>query len=197
MKQEQHDKALEEYLKSEGKISNVDLAKKVGVTPLTIGRWKKNWKTTLGGRKGKKVTPEPAAQEALAAKKTKPKSQAVTGRGMRKQEAYDKARAVFEKSGGKIGNTALAKEVSVSLATIAAWKKRPDWKITEKREEIVVEKVVKEAVEVPRPQRERSVVSLGSFGKDANNALDGILKSIIDVQANLMILKDVLKQLKD
>jgi len=105
MKKEAREQAERIFLNSQGKMLNVEIAKKVGVNPLTVGKWKKadDWmaKLTKKAQKGKeKAGPTPP----------------------RKKVAHDQALKLYLESEGKIANKQLASTVGVSAATIAKWK---------------------------------------------------------------------------
>ncbi len=110
MKKEAREQAERIFVKSQGKLSNVEIAKKVGVNPLTVGRWKRGdeWATKL-------------AQEAKEAKE-KPEPAPI-----RKKDAHDQALKLYLESEGKIANKQLASTVGVSAATIAKWKGSEGW----------------------------------------------------------------------
>jgi len=110
MKKEAREQALSIFLAADGKMSNTDIAKKVGVNPLTVGKWKKaeSWAAKL---KEKTVIKE---------KKGEP-------RPPRKKAAHDQALKLYLESEGKLSNTALAREVGVSPASVASWKTNERW----------------------------------------------------------------------
>lgn len=112
MKKEARNDALKVYLKAKGKINNKQIAEKVGVNPLTVGRWKRedNWQKTL-----EEKLAEPARQAPPA------------GDVVRKKAQHDAALKLFLDSGGKITNKEMAKTVHVSPATIAKWKTVEKW----------------------------------------------------------------------
>jgi len=110
MKKEARQQAKSIFLDANGKISNVEIAKRVGVNPLTVGKWKKadGW------------TAKPTEKNAGKQKKNAP-------RPPRKKGAHDRALELYLKSGGKLTNTALAREVGVSPASIGSWKTTEHW----------------------------------------------------------------------
>ncbi|MCA1961871.1 MAG: hypothetical protein LDL33_13895 [Desulfomonile sp.] len=112
MKKEARNEALKVFLKSKGKFNNKQIAEKVGVNPLTIGRWKRedNWQQTLEEKLAE------AAREAAHA-----------GEVVRKKAQRDAALKLFLESGGRITNKEMAKTVGVSPATIAKWKNVENW----------------------------------------------------------------------
>ena len=110
MKKEARQQALSIFLAAGGKISNTEIAKRVGVNPLTVGKWKKadNW--------GAKRTEKPVSEPKKAAP-----------RPPRKKAAHDKALDLYLKSGGKLTNAVLAREVGVSPASVSSWKTNERW----------------------------------------------------------------------
>jgi uncharacterized protein YjcR len=140
VKKEAHDKALEMYLKAGGKITIKAIADAVGATPLTVGRWQKkdNWKAKL------EATP--------AVKKRKPRE----GFVFRKKDVFEKAVKIFQASGGKISNLELSKKAKTSPATIAKWKKMPEWAALPATPEPVKEAAVPQEL----PRREIAAVSI-------------------------------------
>lgn len=111
MKKEAKDKAASIFLEADGKISNVEVATRVGVNPLTIGKWKKQdaWESKL-----RKARAEGRAKEGPAA--------------VRKRDARDQAAKIYIESEGKITNKALADRIGVSPATISNWKIAEGWR---------------------------------------------------------------------
>ena len=110
MKKEAREQAQGIFLDAGGKISNVDIAKKLGVNPLTVGKWKKadGWTAKLTAKpekKAEKAAPRPA----------------------RKKGAQDQALKLYLKSGGKITNAQIASKVGVSPSSIANWKRGERW----------------------------------------------------------------------
>jgi hypothetical protein len=107
MKKAARDEAKKLFFEAKGALSNKQVADRVGVNPLTVGRWKKrhNWEEDLR-----------AELEA---------SKATTG--IRKREQRDQALALFLASGGSVKNRELALQVKVSPATIGSWKALEDW----------------------------------------------------------------------
>jgi uncharacterized protein YjcR len=110
MKKEAREQAERIFLKSQGKMSNVEIANKVGVNPLTVGRWKRedDWATKLTQK----------------AKEGKEKGELGP---IRKKDAHDRALKMYLESEGKIANTQLASTVGVSATTIAKWKVNEGW----------------------------------------------------------------------
>jgi hypothetical protein len=143
------------FLGAMGKLSNVEIAKKVGAHPITVGKWKKqdNWTAKLAEARPKATakpntpappkataSPKPPASEG-AATKAKPKPQAspkpadsaTPRKRTRKspgiyQVARGEALKVYLETGGKISNEALGRQVGVSPASIASWKASDAWK---------------------------------------------------------------------
>ena len=110
MKKEARQQAASIFLGANGKISNVDIAKKLGVNPLTVGKWKKadGWTAKLTAKpekKAEKAAPSPA----------------------RKKGAQDQALKLYLKSGGNITNAQLATKIGVSPSSIANWKRDERW----------------------------------------------------------------------
>jgi len=112
MKKEARNDALKVFLKAKGKINNKQIAERVGVNPLTIGRWKRedDWQQTLEDKLAE------AAREAAPA-----------GEVVRKKAQHDAALKLFLDSGGRITNKEMATTVDVSPATIAKWKNVENW----------------------------------------------------------------------
>ena len=106
MKKEARVDALKVFLKSKGKINNKQIAERVGVNPLTVGRWKRedNWQEKLEEKLAEPVREVPPATEVV-----------------RKKAQHDQALQLFLESGGRITNKEMAKTVRVSPATIAKW----------------------------------------------------------------------------
>ena len=127
MKIEARDKAVKMFVKAKGKITNKQIADKVKVNPLTIGRWKKadKWDAKL-----RQARPAPKKPSGV----------------VRKKAARDKALTLFLDSEGTVTNKELADRVKVSPATISKWKEQDKW----------AKKVVpgKKAVRVPRKQEQ-------------------------------------------
>lgn len=117
MAKEARNQAERLFVEAKGKITNVDIAKKVGAHPITVGKWKKqdNWAAKLAA--GKPKTPQKASA-APAAKK-----------GSREQ-----ALKSYLKAGGKITNKAIADQIGVSATTISNWKKAESWDAKLKKE---------------------------------------------------------------
>jgi hypothetical protein len=112
MKKEAREQAERIFLKSQGKMSHVEIAEKVGVNPLTVGRWKRedDWATKLTQK----------------AKQGKEKAELAP---VRKKDAHDRALKMYLESDGKIANTQLASTVGVSATTIAKWKASEGWAV--------------------------------------------------------------------
>jgi len=110
MKKEAKEKAASIFLEADGKISNVEVATRVGVNPLTIGKWKKQdaWESKL-----RKARAESRAKEGPAV--------------VRKKDARNQAVKIYLESEGKITNKALADRIGVSPATISSWKTAEGW----------------------------------------------------------------------
>lgn len=110
MQKEARTKAERVFLEAKGKITNVEIAKKVGAHPITVGKWKKedNWAGKLAAGQAK----PPQKKEA------KP---------VRKKTAHEAAFAAYLKAGGKMSNKALADQVGVSATTISNWKTAEGW----------------------------------------------------------------------
>lgn len=145
VKKEAHDKALDMFLKSEGKAKIKAIADAAGVIPLTVGRWQKkeNWKAKLEDSKA-----------APPVKKRKPKEG-----GIRKKDVFDKAVKMFQASGGTISNLGLSKKAKTSPATIAKWKKMPEWNQVASAP-ATSEPVKEAAVSQELPNREIAAVSI-------------------------------------
>ena len=126
MKKEARQQAKKMYLKAKGKITNKEIADRVKVNPLTIGRWRRedNWASEL--------------------KASKRPPRAATSRVVRKKADHDKALDLYMSAGGNISNKELARRVEVSPATISKWKEREGWgqKVAEEQKKVPeVEKV--------------------------------------------------------
>jgi uncharacterized protein YjcR len=103
VKKEAKIKAETIFREANGKISNTEIARQVGVNALTVGKWKKKDGWTV-------------REEEIK-----------TAAAPRKRAALEKALALYVESGGKIANTTLGGKVGVSAATIANWKKAGAW----------------------------------------------------------------------
>lgn len=111
MKKEARTEAQTLFLRSGGKASNTEIARNLGVHPLTVGRWKRQdiWIEKL---------------EQSRPKPTKKKETPV----VRKKSKQEEALKHYTESGGLISNKALATRVGVSPATISSWKGTGNWK---------------------------------------------------------------------
>jgi len=109
MKKEARTQALKMFLKTGGRITNREIAKGVGVNPLTVGRWKRDddWDSKL--------------------KAGEPPEGKVAAGVVRKKAARDKALKLYVEVGGNITNKDLARRVDVSPATISKWKEQDGW----------------------------------------------------------------------
>jgi uncharacterized protein YjcR len=143
MKKEAREQAEKMFIKSKGKITNRDIAKEVGVNPLTIGRWKRenDWDAKL---KAAETAPVKAAKVTKAAKVEKVEKAAKEGT-VRKKDALDKAAKLFMESCGTITNKDLADKVGVSPATVSKWKEQHQW--TESLNAVEVETITEEEFE--------------------------------------------------
>jgi hypothetical protein len=103
-------KAESLFLDAKGKVSNVEIAKKVGAHPITVGKWKREdaWSEKLAQ----------AGEEA---------SQGQRRSSARKKVAHDEAFKLYLEAGGKMSNLALAEKVGVSATTISNWKTAESW----------------------------------------------------------------------
>lgn len=142
------EKALDLFLASGGKIKLKEIADKVKVSPLTVGRWKKsgNWTSILKDQaSATEVASVPPAKKSkvrasqpLKAQKVEevspPVKRSEERRTLRKKALFDEALNLYIESNGTITNTGLAKKVGVSQVTIANWKKMPAWKVIVKPE---------------------------------------------------------------
>ncbi|MEW6140488.1 MAG: phage terminase small subunit-related protein [Thermodesulfobacteriota bacterium] len=127
MKREARKEAESIFLASEGKISNTEIAKKVGANAITVGKWKRkdDWESKLASARPTMPTP------------------------VRKKDAYEKALKYYLEAKGQIANAALAEKVKVSAATISKWKGSEEWadKLKEQTEAKAVEPEEAEPVE--------------------------------------------------
>lgn len=129
MKKEARIQAEKMYLEAGGKITNRELADAVGVNPLTVGRWKREYEWD-----DKLVESHSIRQD--------------TGPGVvRKKAARDKALSLYLDAGGNITNKELARKVDVSPATISKWKEHDNW----------IDKIVPEVPEIPEISEEAPV----------------------------------------
>jgi uncharacterized protein YjcR len=168
MKKKERKKGVQEYLKSEGKIKNKDLADRLGVNPLTVGRWKKedNWDQELKDYMDSK--------RDKSASKSAPKSK----RAQKKPEELELAKKIYLDADGAISNTALAKAVNVTPVTIAKWKKDQNWSDylrsfdEEEMESDYEEETVDDYDEVEELEGERLALEEGSIDTEP---LDGML----------------------
>lgn len=117
MKQDERDKAFQAYLASDGQLSNVALAEAVGVNPMTVGRWKSEFKW------------EKQLKERNKARRSADKKKSSTNekKGLSKSLEKEMAKNFYISAGGEISNAALAKAVDVNPVTIAKWKKAENW----------------------------------------------------------------------
>jgi transposase len=124
MKKEARTNAATLFLQSGGTAKNKEIADKVGVNPLTVGRWKKqdNWAAKL-----EEPTPK---TKAPASKFGQPKPKTPAAKRptvIRKKAKQEEALRLYVKSGGEITNKDLATKVGISAATIAKWKDAGKW----------------------------------------------------------------------
>jgi transposase len=145
MKKEARTKAATLFLQSGGKATNKEIADKVGVNPLTVGRWKKqdNWAAKLEEPKPKPKPKAPAAK----IEQPKPKASAVKRpTAVRKKAKQEEALKLYLKAGGKITNNALATKIGVSPVTISNWKNAGGWSAQAKKTPVSVPEAI-ESVE--------------------------------------------------
>lgn len=145
MAKEARSEAERLFLDAKGQITNVEIAKKVGAHPITVGKWKQqdDWNRKLS--KGSSKPAQKAETGTAPARKKSPREQAF--------KAYLKA-------GGKISNKAIADQVGVSGTTISNWKKAEGWDAKLKKEakaRAVERKSAPAPVEVP-PVRDVQVI---------------------------------------
>ena len=114
MKKESRTKAATLFIQSGGKATNKEIADKLGVHPLSVGRWKKqdNWAAKLEEPKPKPKPRAPGAKRPPV---------------VRKKSKQEEAMKLYVESGGQITNKALATKVGVSPITISNWKKAGSW----------------------------------------------------------------------
>jgi transposase len=110
MQKDARHKAEQFFLEAKGKVSNVEIAKKLGAHPITVGKWKRqdDWTGKLAAAE-EKVPKKPGAASA------------------RKKIAHDEAFKSYLEARGKVSNKALADKVGVSATTISNWKTAGDW----------------------------------------------------------------------
>lgn len=130
MKKEARTKAEKLFRQSGGKASNKQVADKLGVHPLTVGRWKKqdNWAAKLEEPKPKPKPKAPMAKRPPV---------------VRKKAKQEEALKLYIKSGGKITNKALATTIGVNAATISKWKDAEEWTAQVKRPPAAVPDAIK------------------------------------------------------
>ncbi len=166
MKKEARTNAVTLFLQSGGKATNKEIADKLGVHPLSVGRWKKqdNWAANLEEHKPK---PKPKPK-APAAKIEQPKPKALAAKRptvVRKVVKQEEALKLYTESGGGISNKALATKVGVSAATISSWKKAGSWSAQVKKPPVSVsaaitaveEEILLSAVPDAQPVEENEV----------------------------------------
>lgn len=115
-------KAYRLYLESKGEMSVGEIAVKAETRPNVIGAWikKEGWNSRL--------TDEPKEETVIVKPQTEIKSKRASKTPvLRKRDTFDKALQMFRDSGGKISNTAISKALNVGMATVAKWKKTPEW----------------------------------------------------------------------
>lgn len=110
MEKEARTKAESLFLQTQGKISNVEIAKQVGAHPITVGKWKRqdDWTGKL----------------AQAEEKVPRKQQRSSARN---KIAHDEAFESYLVASGKVSNKTLADKVGVSATTISNWKNAEGW----------------------------------------------------------------------
>ena len=153
MKKEARQQAKKMYLKAKGKITNKEIADRVRVNPLTIGRWKRedNWESEL--------------------KAPKRPVRAATGIVVRKKALHDKALDLYMSAEGNITNKELARRVGVSPATISKWKEMEGWE----------QKVAKEQKKMPEVEKVEPELDMGALASPEqialiNQRIDGLLQ---------------------
>jgi uncharacterized protein YjcR len=165
-----------------------EIAVKVKTRPNVIGAWikKENWSGQLSGEPVQE-TEKPKKVKTVKAKVQK--EEIVTRKGViRQQEKFDEALKMFKESGGKISNSALARNVGVNVNTISKWRKMPEWSVGTSQQETLPVPAKKETAIVPMP--------VGNSGiYDALVRVDGILDDQIRESINLKAEVHVLMQM--
>lgn len=145
MKKEAREQAAKIFLDSQGKISNVEIAKRVRVNPLNVGRWKRedDWASKL-------------------TQKTKKRKEKAEPAPVRKKAAHDQALKLYLESEGNIENTQIARTVGVSAATIAKWKGSERWAEMPKKAQVAVAPAQQVVTTEPAEEIEIDVDALAS-----------------------------------
>lgn len=111
MKEEARNEAQRIFFSANGKISNVDIAKKLRVDPRTVAKWKRDdaWESKLSRIR---------AGEGRERMRSRP---------LKKKGAHDQALSLYLDANGEMSNRTLAKQVGVSVQTISNWKLAEGW----------------------------------------------------------------------
>jgi hypothetical protein len=146
-KKEAHAQALKMFIESKGKTPLQAIAKAVGVSSVSVSRWhqKENWKEQIGTLKAAPAVTEKEKVAPIKAAPAVKKRKSAESVVIRKKGLFDQAVKIFNESGGKISNVALAKQLDINSTSIARWKKMPQWS------QAVVVTVSPEAVETTSP----------------------------------------------
>lgn len=145
MNEEARNEAQRIFFSANGKISNVEIAKKLRVDPRTVGKWKR----------------DDAWESKFSRIRAGEGSERMRSRPLKKKGAHDQALSLYLDTDGEMSNRALAKRVGVSVQTISNWKLAEGWsdKLKErpKLEAIATEEVEAAAQHPPVREQEEAV----------------------------------------
>lgn len=116
-KEEARRQAERIYLEADSKITDMEIAKKVGANRQTVARWKRagDWEAKLTGRLER--------------------ADGNGARPVRKKEEHDRALKLYLESQGKITVRELARRVGVNPGSITSWKTSEHWEQKRKESE--------------------------------------------------------------
>jgi uncharacterized protein YjcR len=186
------EKALKLYLESGGKMTSAEIAAKVKTRPNVIGVWKKrdNWEGQLQTKEPAKE-PEKEDSKPQPTKVHKERSDVVP---IRKRDKFDKALTLFRASGGTITNTNLAREVSVSLATVAKWKGLPEWKEAGSKEPLRIEPSKKELKIEPMPVSRPGSIATFEILQRMDVRLDTQIREAVKLKTDISFLLESMRR---
>ena len=123
-------RALKLWTDSNGSMTKTSVAHKVGVTQQTLATWMRHPDWILQTAKKQSVRVQASTSEP---RPSKPVETTTAAKPIRKRAQFDRARELYQASGGNISNTKIIKELykefgtKISPATIAGWKVHPRW----------------------------------------------------------------------
>jgi len=140
----------------------------------------------------------PKAETPAPAKKIR---RARGPRAMRKPEVFEQALKMFVESDGTAKNTAIAKACGVTLATLAKWKKMPQWSGADKpvrvEERVVAPTSVEPSVApVTTVDLRRVMDSLAGLNQTLERQIMGLVETKAQVLMGIQQCEVVLRQMK-